>query len=82
VVAISEAAVALDQGGAYVFVVNDKNVVEQKRVKVGTSRDGLLAIEDGLKAGDRVVVQGQQRIRAGMTVAPTEAPAAPSMPNR
>jgi len=82
VVAISEAAVALDQGGAYVFVVNDKNVVEQKRVKVGTSRDGLLAIEDGLKAGDRVIVQGQQRVRAGMTVAPTEAPAAPSMPNR
>lgn len=82
VVAISEAAVALDQGGAYVFTVNDKNVVEQRRVKVGTSRDGLLAIEEGLKAGDKVIVQGQQRVRAGMTVAPSAAPAAPSMPSR
>ena len=82
VVAISEAAVSLDQGGAYVFVVNDKNVVEQKRVKVGTSRDGLLAIEQGLKAGDKVIIQGQQRVRAGMTVAPSDAPAAPSMPTR
>ena len=42
-----EAAVALDQAGAYVFVVNDKNVVEQRRVKVGTARDGLLAVERG-----------------------------------
>lgn len=82
VVAISEAAVALDQGGAYVFVVNDKNVAEQRRIKVGTSRDGLLAVEDGLKAGDKVIVQGQQRVRAGMTVAPTDAPAPPSMPSR
>jgi membrane fusion protein (multidrug efflux system) len=82
VVAISEAAVALDQGGAYVFTVNDKSVVEQKRVKTGTSRDGLLAIEEGLKAGDKVIVQGQQRVRAGMTVAPSNAPAAPSMPSR
>jgi membrane fusion protein (multidrug efflux system) len=82
VVAISEAAVALDQGGAYVFTVNDKNVVELKRVKTGTARDGLLAIEQGLKAGDKVIIQGQQRVRAGMTVAPTDAPAPPSMPNR
>jgi membrane fusion protein (multidrug efflux system) len=82
VVAISEAAVALDQGGAYVFVVNDKNVAEQRRIKVGTSRDGLLAVEQGLKAGDKVIVQGQQRVRAGMTVAPSDAPAPPSMPSR
>ncbi|MBS0526401.1 MAG: efflux RND transporter periplasmic adaptor subunit [Proteobacteria bacterium] len=82
VVAIPEAAVALDQAGAYVFVVNDKNVVEQKRIKTGTSRDGLLAVEQGLKAGDKVVIQGQQRVRAGMTVAPSDAPAAPSMPTR
>ena len=82
VVAISEAAVALDQGGAYVFVVNDKNVAEQRRIKVGTSRDGLLAVEQGLKEGDKVIVQGQQRVRAGMTVAPSDAPAPPSMPSR
>jgi membrane fusion protein (multidrug efflux system) len=79
VVAISESAVALDQAGAYVYVVNDKNVVEQKRVKVGTARDGLLAIDQGLKGGDKVIIQGQQRVRPGMTVAPSDAPPAPSM---
>jgi membrane fusion protein, multidrug efflux system len=82
VVAISEAAVALDQAGSYVFVVNDKNVVEQRRIKTGTVRDGLMAVEQGLKAGDKVIVQGQQRVRPGMTVAPSDAPAPPSMPNR
>ncbi|MBV8393765.1 MAG: efflux RND transporter periplasmic adaptor subunit [Alphaproteobacteria bacterium] len=82
VVAISESAISLDQAGAYVFTVNDKNMVEQKRIKVGTSRDGLLAVENGLKAGDKVIVQGQQRVRPGMTVAPSDAPAAPSMPTR
>ncbi|HET6198398.1 MAG TPA: efflux RND transporter periplasmic adaptor subunit [Acetobacteraceae bacterium] len=82
VVAISEAAVALDQGGSYVFVVNDKNVAEQRRVKVGTARDGVLAVEQGLKAGEKVIIQGQQRVRQGMTVAPSVAPAPPSMPSR
>jgi membrane fusion protein (multidrug efflux system) len=82
VVAISEAAVALDQAGSYLFVVNDKNVVEQRRVKTSTARDGMLAVDQGLKAGEKVIIQGQQRVRAGMTVAPTLAPAAPAMPSR
>jgi membrane fusion protein, multidrug efflux system len=82
VVAIPEAAVALDQAGAYLFVVNDKNVVEQRRIRTSTARDGLLAVDQGLKAGEKVIIQGQQRVRAGMTVAPSEAPPAPTMPNR
>jgi membrane fusion protein (multidrug efflux system) len=82
VVAVSEAAVALDQGGAYLFVVNDKNVVEQRRVKIGTARDGLLGVDEGLKAGEKVIIQGQQRVRQGMTVAPSAAPAPPAMPSR
>lgn len=76
VVAVPLAAIALDQTGAYLFVVNDKNVAEQRRVKTGVSRDGLIAITEGLKAGEKVIIQGQQRVRPGMTVAPTEAPAA------
>ena len=82
VIAIPEAAVALDQGGAYVFVVNDKNVAEQRRVKIGAGRDGLLTVEQGLKAGEKVIIQGQQRVRSGMTVAPSAAPAPPAMPSR
>ena len=74
VLAIQQAAVAIDQAGAYVFVVNDKNVVEQRRVKTGVNRDALVAIDDGLKAGEKVIVQGQQRVRPGMTVTATMAP--------
>ena len=41
-------------------------------------RNGQLVVTDGLKAGEKVVIQGQQRIRDGMTVAPTLAPATPA----
>ncbi len=78
VVAVPQAAIAQDQTGAYLFVVNDKNVAEQRRVKTGVSRDGLIAITEGLKAGEKVIIQGQQRVRPGMTVAPTQAPPAAS----
>lgn len=82
VIAISQAAVALDQAGSYVFVVNDKNVVEQRRVKTGPVRDGLMAIDSGLKAGDKVIIQGQQKVRPGMTVTATLAAPSPSMQQR
>lgn len=73
-VAVPQAAIAQDQTGAYLFVVNDKNVVEQKRIRTGVSRDGLVAVTSGLQAGEKVIVQGQQRVRPGMTVNPTVAP--------
>src|SRR5712671_4902673 len=74
VVVIPQSAIAIDQTGPYVFVVGENNTVEQRRLKLGTNREGLAVVEDGIKPGDRVVVQGQQRIRAGMTVAPQLAP--------
>jgi membrane fusion protein, multidrug efflux system len=74
-VVVSQAAVALDQTGPYLFVVSDKNVVEQRRVKTGISRDGMLVIDEGLKAGEKVIIQGQQKVRPGVTVTPTAAPA-------
>jgi len=70
VLVIPQSAVAIDQTGPYVFVVGENNTVEQRRLKLGTNREGLAVVEDGVKPGDRVVVQGQQRIRAGITVAP------------
>ena len=80
VLAVQQAAIAIDQTGPFVFVVNDKNVVEQRTVKAGVSRDGLVAVEEGLKAGDKVIVQGQQKVRPGMTVNPSPAPAALAKP--
>jgi membrane fusion protein (multidrug efflux system) len=74
VVVIPQSAVAIDQTGSYVFVVGEDNKVEQRRLKLGTDREGVTVVEEGIKPGERVVVQGQQRIRAGMIVAPQLAP--------
>ena len=70
VVVIPHSAVAVDQSGPYVFVVAKDNRVELRRVRLGTVREGLVVVEEGIAAGDLVVVQGQQRVPAGMTVAP------------
>ncbi len=81
-VAIPQAAVAIDQGGAYVYVVNDKNAVEQRPIKTGTARDGMIAVTEGLKAGEKVIIQGQQRVRPGMTVTVTVAPSTSAAPEQ
>jgi membrane fusion protein (multidrug efflux system) len=78
--AVQDAAIAVDQSGPYVFTVNDKNVVEQRPIKTGPARNGLTGVESGLKAGDKVIVQGQQKVRPGMTVNPAPAAAALATP--
>jgi membrane fusion protein (multidrug efflux system) len=70
VVVIPQSATAVDQTGSYVFVVGQNNKVEQRRVRIGTVRDGLAVVNEGIEPGERVVVQGQQRIRAGIIVTP------------
>lgn len=75
VLTIPQQALASDQTGAYVFVVGDGNVVQQRRIKLGTQRDGLVAVTEGLTAGERVIVQGQQRARPGQAVTPQQATA-------
>lgn len=70
VVAISQQALATDQGGSYVFVVGANNIVEQRHIKLGVQRDGYVAVTEGLKADERVIVQGLQRVRPGQPVNP------------
>jgi len=70
VIVIPQSATAIDQTGSYVFVVGQDDKVEQRRVRIGTVRDGLAVVNEGIEPGERVVVQGQQRIRAGITVTP------------
>jgi membrane fusion protein (multidrug efflux system) len=70
VVVIPQSAIAIDQTGPYVFVVGENNTVEQRRLKLGTGREGLAVVAEGIKPGERIVIQGQQRIRAGITVTP------------
>ena len=68
-------AVALDQGGRYVLVVGDKDVVEYRRVEVGQLVDGMRIVQKGVATGDWIVVNGLQRARPGSTVKPTRAAA-------
>jgi len=75
VVVIPQSAIAIDQTGSYVFVVGQDDKVEQRRLRVGTQREGLAVVQEGVEPGERVVVQGQQRVRAGITVVPQLAPA-------
>ena len=59
-----------------VAVVDAENKVAFRNVKVGPRVDALWVIEEGLKPGEQVVVEGLQRIQDGMTVAPKPAPGA------
>jgi RND family efflux transporter MFP subunit len=75
---VSERALGVDQGGRYLLVVNDQNVVEQRPVKVGANVNGMRVIEEGLQADDWVVVSGIQRARPGAKVTPVKEGAAPA----
>ncbi|MGN6114963.1 MAG: efflux RND transporter periplasmic adaptor subunit, partial [Nitrobacter sp.] len=72
---IPDAAVTSDQSRKIVFVVNADNVVEARPVTLGPLDEGLRVIKEGLKADDRVIVDGLQRARIGAKVAPHEAKA-------
>jgi membrane fusion protein (multidrug efflux system) len=65
---VSQAAVQIDQAGSYVLVVNADNKVELRRVTVGPTQDADVVIESGLKEGDRVIVDGIQKVRPGQAV--------------
>ena len=70
------AAVATDQAGRFLYVVNKDDVVEERRLKLGMERDGLAAVSEGVAAGERVIVQGQQRVKPGAKVNPQPMPLA------
>ena len=72
---LPDAAIATDQSRKIVFVVKDDNTVEARPVTLGALNDGLRVIKEGLKADDKVIVEGLQRARVGAKVAPHPAPA-------
>ncbi len=71
---VPDAAIGHDQQGAYVFVLNDKNLVERRGVKTGPAVDALRAIDDGLKGQEWVVVNGLVKAAPGRQVTPERAP--------
>ena len=67
---VSERALDTDQGQKVLYVVKEKNEVVSRTVRQGALHDGLREITDGLKPGERVIVNGLQQVRPGVTVEP------------
>ncbi len=67
---IPQDAVANDQRGSFVLVVNQSNVVERRSVKTGGLLDQLRIVDEGLSAKEWVVVKGLQKAVPGKSVTP------------
>jgi multidrug efflux system membrane fusion protein len=75
-VLIQDAAVGTDQNRKYVYVLGEGNKAEYRVVELGQSIDGLRVARSGLKPGDRIIVNGLQRVRPGAPVTPQDVPMA------
>ncbi|MCY1200859.1 MAG: MdtA/MuxA family multidrug efflux RND transporter periplasmic adaptor subunit [Achromobacter veterisilvae] len=68
VTAIPTAGIQQGSAGAFVFLVQADNTVQVRQVKLGAINNGMVAVNEGLQPGDRVVVEGTDRLRAGAKV--------------
>jgi membrane fusion protein, multidrug efflux system len=75
VLAIPRSAVLSDQQGDYVFVLGADNKAEQRRITLGQSTSTVASVTKGLSAGEKVIVEGLQRVRPGQPVSPGPASA-------
>jgi RND family efflux transporter MFP subunit len=73
-------AVMSEHGEPFVYVVNDRDVIEKRPVTLGQDRGNRRVVNKGLKAEDRVVVGQLEELRPGMAVRPREGDAAPPSP--
>ncbi len=71
---VAERAIGTDQNRKFVYVVNASNQAEYRPIQLGASLGELRVVRSGLKAGERVVVDGLQRVRPGAPVAPQVVP--------
>jgi multidrug efflux system membrane fusion protein len=79
-VLIDERALGTDQNKRFVMVVDGQNHVQYREVKLGSAQDGLRVVSAGLKPGERIVVNGLQRVRPGDAVDPHAVPMAGVQP--
>jgi len=67
---VAERAIGTDQSRRFVMVVGSDNKASYREVTLGPSVDGLRSVSAGLQPGERVVVDGLQRVKPGALVAP------------
>ena len=69
---VSEKAIGTDQAQKYVLTLTASNTVAYTAVKLGPAVDGKRIIRSGLSPGDKIIVNGMERIRPGMPVTPQD----------
>jgi membrane fusion protein, multidrug efflux system len=79
VLAIPRAAILSDQQGDYVYVVDNQNKAQVRRIQQGQSTPSIAVITNGLKEGELVISEGLQRVRPGEAVSPAPATPAPQV---
>jgi membrane fusion protein, multidrug efflux system len=70
VLAVPRSAVLSDQQGDYVFTVGADNKAVQRRIQLGQSTPTVAAVTSGIALGDKVIVEGLQKVRPGQPVNP------------
>jgi membrane fusion protein (multidrug efflux system) len=68
---VPQAALQVDQSGYYVLVVNDQHKVEQRRVQTGPQLGTDIVATSGVKEGEKVIIDGIQKVRPGQVVQET-----------
>jgi RND family efflux transporter MFP subunit len=69
---VSERAIGTDQAQKYVLTLTASNTVAYQAVTLGPAIDGQRIIRSGLSPGEKIIVNGMERIRPGMPVTPQE----------
>ena len=69
-VLLNEAAIGTDQARRFVLVVDDDNHVRYREIVLGNEYEGMRIVTAGLEPGERVIVNGMQRVRPAETVQP------------
>ena len=69
-VIVPASVVKVDDNGRYIWVVNADNRVEKRSVSAGNFAGTGVAIESGVEPGDRIIVEGSQKVSTGMKVIP------------
>ena len=67
-VLIPERALAADQNLKFVYVVDDQGLATRRTLELGEQQGELRIVKSGLQAGERVIVKGLQRVKAGQRV--------------
>jgi multidrug efflux system membrane fusion protein len=72
---VPAAVVQRSQDGTYAYVVKDDHTVQVQPIKVAQIVDGVAIVDSGLRAGDKVVLDGQYKLKPGVKVAESAKPA-------